>query len=282
MTVGALIFAQNNKSIDYTKLAVFCATRVKEFLNIPVSLVTDNKQWLVDNYPDHIFEHVIELPFDESTQKRYMNDGTLSSSVIEWKNFSRCDAYSLTPYQTTLMLDSDYIISSSMLNVSFEKDCDIQMFKNSFDLAEWRSTVEFERINEFSIPFYWATVVVFKKSTVSEHFFNLISYIKKNWSYFKVLYNIDSSLFRNDFAFSIASHIMNGKTNGRFITELPGNMIYAKDTDFVYKINDNKVMFLIEKENYSGEYQAAKTTGLDVHIMNKKSLSRLIDGGTGV
>jgi hypothetical protein len=40
--------------------------------------------------------------------------------------------------------------------------------------------------------------------------------------------------------------------------------------------------FLIEKENYLGEYTLAKTTGLDVHVMNKASLSRYIDGGSGV
>jgi hypothetical protein len=282
MSTGALIFAQNNASIDYTKLAVFCADRVLEFLKIPVSLVTDNKQWLLDNFPNHKFDQIIEISFDEFYQKRYMCDGTMSSSVIEWKNFSRCDAYELSPYETTILLDSDYVINSSILSLSLDKDCDIQMYKKCFDLASWRSTNEFSRINQYSIPFYWATVVVFKKSLISESFFNLVSYIKQNWAYFKVLYSIDSQLFRNDFAFSIASHIMNGKTTGQFITELPGSMTYIKDTDLVYKMDNTAITFLIEKQNYCGEYQAVKTTGIDMHIMNKHSLSRFIDGGIGV
>jgi hypothetical protein len=97
-----------------------------------------------------------------------------------------------------------------------------------------------------------------------------------------MLYNIDSVAFRNDFAFSIAIHIMNGKSNGRFATELPGTMSYILDKDILIDIDNNKMKFLVEKENYFGEYILAKTTGIDVHVMNKFSLSRFIEGGTGV
>ena len=40
---------------------------------------------------------------------------------------------------------------------------------------------------------------------------------------------------------------------------------------------DNKLQFLIEKKDHLGEYTAAKTEGIDVHVMNKISLSRCID-----
>ena len=35
---------------------------------------------------------------------------------------------------------------------------------------------------------------------------------------------------------------------------------------------------LVEKKNYNGEYTAVKTSNLDVHVMNKYSLTRCIDG----
>ena len=44
-------------------------------------------------------------------------------------------------------------------------------------------------------------------------------------------------------------------------------------------ISDNKFKFLLEKEKYLGEYIALKTQGIDVHVMNKYSLLRLIDDG---
>ncbi len=92
MTVGALIFAHNNTSVDYTRLAVFCAKRVKKYLDIPVSLVTDNSNWLENNYPDHTFDRVISTTIDE-TQTKLFYDGSLSSKKLDWKNGTRFKAY---------------------------------------------------------------------------------------------------------------------------------------------------------------------------------------------
>lgn len=281
MTKGAVIFAQNNSAIDYVKLAIFSAERIRRFLGIPVSLITDNIQYLENNYPDHGFDTVIEIPVDPLNYKKFY-DGTLSSVKTEWKNLSRNTVYDLTPYDKTLVIDSDYIINSNVLQLALDNDCDFQIYKESVDLAGWRDTTYFQRINPYSVPFYWATVFVFEKNPVIESFFDLITYIKNNWFYFRTLYSLDSSTFRNDIAFSIAIHIMNGKTNGEFATELPGKMFYVLDKDILIKLEDPYMHFLVEKEKYLGEYTLVKSTGLDMHIMNKQSLLRFIDGGSGV
>jgi len=64
--------------------------------------------------------------------------------------------------------------------------------------------------------------------------------------------------------------------------ELPGKMIFVKDKDVLVSMEGSSMQFLVEKENYTGEYLLAKTQALDVHVMNKLSLSRFIDGGSGV
>jgi len=281
MTTGALIFAHNNAGIDYTKLAVYCADRVRKFLDIPVSIVTDNPQWLEKTYPDHPFDQVIETLVETGGQKLFY-DGTLSSRKLEWKNLSRNRSYDLTPYDKTLVLDSDYLINSSVLKIALERDENFQIYKKSFDLAGWRNTSAFERINGYSIPFYWATVFVFKKNFLTQAFFDLVSYIKHNWLYFRVLYNIENAIFRNDYAFSIAIHIMNGKMSGDFAIELPGTMSYLLDKDILVSADNNVVKFLAEKQNHLGEYIAGKVQDIDVHVMNKVSLTRVIDGGRGV
>lgn len=281
MTIGALIFAQNNGGVDYIKLAVFAASRIEKFLKIPVTLVTDNARWLTDNYPNHLFDQVIEIIQEPARHKKFY-DGSLSSKQLTWKNTSRSQIYSLTPYTTTLVIDSDYILNSSVLSAAFDNDYDFQIYKKSFDLSGWRDNREFQRINQYSIPFYWATVFVFRKNDTTEAFFNLITYIKENWEYYRVLYNIESSLYRNDYAFSIAIHLMNGKTIGDFAVELPGMMTYCIDKDLLIEATDTKMKFLVEKKNHLGEYFAVKTENLDVHVMNKSSLTRYIDGGYGV
>lgn len=282
MTTGAILFAQNTANVDYVKLAIFAASKIKEHLDIPVSLITDSRNWLNKTYPNHNFDQVIDIYSPSTTQRKRFNDGTLNSDVGEWKNQSRNSVYNLTPYDKTLVIDSDYIINSSILSTALANDYDLQIYKRSMDLASWRPTSEFQRINQYSVPFYWATTFIFQKNSITEAFFTLVNYIKDNWLYFKTLYSIDVNLFRNDYAFSIAIHIMNGKTNGEFATELPGTMIYVHDKDFLVSATGADMKFLLEKENFSGEYTLAKTSGLDVHVMNKYSLSRFIDGGSGV
>jgi hypothetical protein len=282
MTTGALIFAQNNASVDYVKLAVFAASRIEKYLNIPVSLVTDSGEYLRNAYSDHKFDQVIEIQTEKNIQEKNFYDGSLSTKRLHWKNFARSTVYDLTPYDRTLVIDSDYVLNSNILKSALDNNYDFQIYRNSFDLAYERNSTEFERINQYSIPFYWATVFVFQKNTIMQAFFDLVTYIKENWVYFKLLYNINSTTFRNDYAFSIAIHIMNGKHLEGFAIELPGKMTFAADTDVLISADNNKMKFLTQKKNFLGEYILAKTTGLDVHVMNKMSLSRFIDGGLGV
>ena len=282
MTNGAVIFAQNSANLDYTKMAVFSASRIQKYLNIPVSIITDSAIWLEQSYPNHNFDQVIPVDSSSNNQYKKINDGTLSSKSIEWKNLTRDRVYDLTPYDRTLVIDSDYIINSSVLKSALDNQYDFQIYKRSMDLAAWRPTEEFARVSKWSIPFYWATTFVFTKNNITDSFFNLIAYIKSNWMYFRTLYSITSGTYRNDYAFSIAIHIMNGKTNGDFAIELPGKMTYSTDKDLLVSMENDTLKFLIEKENYLGEYTLAKTQGLDVHVMNKLSLCRCIDGGTGV
>lgn len=271
MTCGVLIFAQNNSEIDYAKIALFAAERVKKYLNVPVSLVTDSKDWLLTSQPHaaEVFDRIIEVWTNtEQTKKFY--DGTLAGKTLTWKNLSRADCYELTPYDETLVIDSDYIISSNTLADIWNNTNNFLIYQDSFDLAQWRDDSSFKYLNQTSIPFYWATAFYFKKSTVNQSFFDIVKYIKDNWSYYRSLYNIDSVVFRNDFAFSIAIHMMGAE----FVKPLPGKMNYTLDRDILLDINDSSMQFLVEKKNYAGEYIATKTSNLDMHVMNKYSLTR--------
>ena len=283
-TVGAVIFAQNNSSIDYIKLAIFAATRVRTFLNIPVSIITDSEDWLLKMYSKEskVFDQIIKIENTSTYNQKRFNDGTLSSKFLEWKNLDRNSVYDLTPYDRTLVIDSDYIINSTVLTNAINSDHNFQLYKDCFSLSSWRGTTEFSRINQYSIPFYWATTFIFEKTLEVKSFFNIIDYIKSNWQYFRTLYSIEVPTFRNDFAFSIAIHIMNAKSSGIFAQELPGKMFYISDRDLLISIEDRKMKFLIEKENYLGEYTTVSMKDTDIHIMNKLSLSRFIDGGSGV
>ena len=69
MSIGAVIFAQNNSEIDYTKMAIYSAEQVIKHLSIPVTIITDNVDYLNTQFPNHPFDMVIEIPFELSFQE---------------------------------------------------------------------------------------------------------------------------------------------------------------------------------------------------------------------
>lgn len=278
MTRGVLIFAQNNPDIDYTKIAIFAAERVKKFLNVPVSIVTDNSDYLFETHGDKakIFDKIIDIATPMAQNKMFF-DGTVSSKILPWKNFTRSDCFDVTPYDETVVIDADFIINSDHLNKVWDSPHDLMLFRSSYDLAQWRDSSYFNYINKYSIPFYWATVFYFRKTEVTKSFFTLIQHMRSNWQYYRLLYSIDAETFRNDFAFSMAIHIMNDHADTSGIESLPGKLYYTLDRDVLLKTDNTSMTFLLEKEGHSGEYTAMKVNGLDIHVMNKYSLARYID-----
>lgn len=279
MTRGVLLFAQGNPEIDYVKLAVFAAKRIKEYLGVPVSLATDSKQYLLDSHPSavELFDKIISNGAT-NYQTRRCHDGAMYSKEIFWNNLCRSDCFDLSPYNETLVLDTDYIVSSDNLNHIWNNKQDFLIYRYSYDLAQWRDTSSFTYINPYAVPFYWATAFYFKKTQENRSLFRLVKHIRDNWSYYRILYLIDSPVFRNDFAFSIAIHMMNGSMDSFSFSSLPGKLYYTLDRDVLLDLQGSTFKFLIEKEKYHGEYTLAKAENLDIHVMNKFSLSRIIDG----
>ena len=61
---GALIFARNNLEVDYLKQAHYLAKRIKQYLGLPTTVVTDSLDYLKATYTDYetVFDKVIEVP----------------------------------------------------------------------------------------------------------------------------------------------------------------------------------------------------------------------------
>jgi len=176
MKKGVIVFAHNSPFIDYGLLAIISGGLAKKNLGVPVSLVTDTGTlaWLnssgMEKKLSDVFENIIEVEYPYTENKRKLHDGFYHQTV-PFINSNRCDAYSLSPYDNTLLIDSDF---------------------------------------ESSIPLLWATTVMFKKNKESEFFFKLVEFIKVNYVYFADLFRFNPLQFRNDIAFSIAKHILSG------------------------------------------------------------------------
>jgi len=145
------------------------------------------------------------------------------------------------------------------------------------DVSE-RHKENIEYIDNFSIPMYWATVVYFRKSNFAENLFTLVSHIKYNYKYYYYLYNCSGNLFRNDFAFSMALHILNGSV-AFDVPSLPIDYLNNSfDLDDIFRVNSHNdvIMYCADAERITN-HLLSRFTNTDLHIMNKKAIGRFID-----
>lgn len=276
MTQGVVLIARNNREIDYILQAIFLAKRVREYLDLPTTIITDNAEYLKKHNAEQFFDKIIIVDNSIFYTKKKYRDGLLYQNSLEFKNTNRSSVFELTPYDETLLLDTDLMIADCMFLRCFDQSLDLMMYSDAFELSGWRDTSEFKYITDTGPKFYWATAVFFRKTETTKIFFNLIQHIQENWLHYKKLYQVSSPVFRNDFAFSIAAHIMNGYVDNQFINKMPGTLYYTTDRDILLEIDKDEFLFLLEKENQC-EYFLSRIKSKTVHIMNKYSLNRIIN-----
>lgn len=292
MSKGVLVFARNNAQMDYTKQAYFLAKRISKYLNLPTTIVTDSRKYMLSEFPDceTVFDKIVDIVWkeedvtdgailsnSENHKIRTYYDGTMIEKKLEWKNEIRPFAYDVSPYDETILLDTDVVICNDIYLECFKQDHDFLLYKSCTELADIEREDVFRRVSDSSVDFYWATAVFFRKTQTNKIYFDLLKHIHENWNHYNNMFQINSPYYRNDHAFSIAIHIMNGYQEGDFAKTMPGTLYFTTDKSICWQIKDEDLLLLLEKENHKGEYTPMKIKNANVHVMNKFSLNRCID-----
>jgi hypothetical protein len=253
MTRGVLLFAFNTDTVNYYEMAVMTAKRANQFLNLPVTLVTD-KSSLPKN-SDYIFDCIQIV----TAQKDNVNhNGT-------WYNKGRYRAYELSPYDETILLDTDYLINGDMLLSLFEMYDDFMCHKSTSYVLNINS--EQEIISARSFNALWATVVLFKKTQKVKQIFECLEMIQNNYNHYGTLYNFATSSYRNDYGLTIALRIVNGHLEDTK-NYIPWSLLHvAKDTR-IQRITDTKY-----KAIKNNKYTILEDT--DFHMMDKTNFMEL-------
>ena len=295
MTQGCLIFAHDG-TIDYGSQAVLAAHLVIKHLGVPVSLVTDKKTLrnINKNFKDTPFDQVIEIPVPKSENTRLLTDHVAIVSnlvaqfaleqyevpadfrpikeVVSFINDSRVLAYDLTPYDRTLVIDSDYLIFSNHLNRYWSWSQDFLICPGMLYIQENNIGSKDFQINPYTINQLWATTFMFSKTADTEIFFNLLKYIQEEYEYFAALYDFDPRQYRNDFAFSIACHVIGGHGVDKWHGELPVPLMLT-DADRIVDIKPTgEIVFLLSDLAQPGDYLLSKSYQQDIHLMNKRDI----------
>ena len=193
---------------------------------------------------------------------------------MSWDNAGRTDAYALTPWDKTLVLDADYIVACPDLRKVIDADSDFQCHRLAFDLARGHYLDELNQFGKHGMPMWWATVMMFRKSNTAQYIFDCMNMIKDNWQHYRDLFGIQKSTYRNDFALSIALGIVSGHTGK--VDEIPWNLNSILPEVKVSRFNDLD-SYLLEYTDQETKPKQMSFAGLDFHAMGKKHLGDIIE-----
>lgn len=214
MTVGVLFYAKNNGIYDYLKQAEVAAAMVRNIMKVPVGIVYDEK----DDFENDkgLFDETIAVNFEEGNIRKY-TDG----NIYNYFNIDRLDCFEISPFDETIVLDTDYLVQNDTLNQLWGFQIPLLMNSATRQATQWEEGPLNEVIAIGYPKLYWFTACYFhKKDSFVRDFYELCKEIQINYAYYSATYGMGVKLIRNDFIVSIASHIIGG-TSHRYIKPLP-------------------------------------------------------------
>jgi hypothetical protein len=266
MSKGALLFAFNSPKYNYYEMAVATAKRINHFLDLPVTIVTDKRS--LPYSIDYTFDNTIFAEADTSNKRDW---GI-------WLNKGRYRAFDLSPYDETLLLDTDYMVNSSKLLKTFELPTDFCCHDTTSFLMH--PGVPQEMLSSYSFNTLWATAVNFKKTKRSELIFSSLKMIQDNFNHYANIHGFISVTFRNDYALTLATRIVNGHMTP-IEDVIPWNLVHVGKNTTIYRNNDDPLNteYTVMYDNWQRgkirkEYTIIKD--MDFHVMNKENFMELI------
>ncbi len=263
MTTGALIFAYNNENIDYLSLAAWSADNIHRHLGIPVAVVTD-----IEPQHSNAFDRVIINHRRSDPSTRVFSD----AGQVTWHNTNRMDAYALSPWDQTLLLDADYVVASSDLKILFDIDQDLIAPRWAYDVTSQSDANTFNCFGQYYMPMTWATVVLFRKSRRAQLIFDAMAMVRDNWSHYRALYRTGNSVYRNDHALAIAQGIVNGHTIDH--ASIPWAMASVVHEHTLTQLGSDH--YRVDYVNGENQRRYIEIKDQDFHAMGKKHLGDIV------
>ena len=264
MTTGALVFAYNNDKIDYVKMAAWTANNVRRHLNIPTALVTND----VAQASKYNFDQIIVTESNDSNG-RYFSD--FDSNVI-WHNSTRTDAYSLTPWEQTLVLDADYVVASDALKAVLNCKQDFLAHSHAYDVTGLNDFSGLNYFGNYHMPMWWATVMMFYKSKQAELIFYSMNMVRNNWQHYRRIYHNNQTTYRNDHALSIALNLVHGHCRPR--ASIPWSLASLTTEHKLTQIDQD--CYNVEFVTPEGKPRWTRIRNQDFHAMGKQQLGEIV------
>jgi hypothetical protein len=251
---GVLLFSFDNQEIQYSKMALECAGRIRHFLDLPVVVVSDK--------PIGGIETILAKP--PSDNPRYYQD---YKDNLHFLNGNRCLAYDLSPFEETMVMDIDYVLQSSFLSNIDSGYHGLRIAKRAWFINETEPPSDMQELGPDGLEMWWATLICFNRSLVAQTFFLVWKQILTDYQFYIDSMGLSAGLVRNDFAVTLA---LNRLFAGSIPSEI--DMPLALPT----LTNRNQVTSLWPVTFLKGE-EKIPIPHIDVHVMHKKSLLEVLN-----
>lgn len=200
MSKGFLVLAQNSDT-DYLKQAYALAKSIKKTQTVHnnISLVTND---IVPEQYQNVFDNIIPIPFDDAAKSS------------EWKVENRWKLYYASPYDETIVLDSDMLFLEDMTSLwKYCSDKELHFTSKVVDHKN-RQVVDVvyrKTFVENNLPNLYCGLFYFKKSDFCLEFFKTLEFVVYNWQkmFAEITPKNTQKFFSLDVATSITAKILN-------------------------------------------------------------------------
>lgn len=177
MSKGILVLAQNSSTVDYVEQACLLAMSLK--VTNPdtlISVVTN------DSVPDcyvHLFDKIIPIPFNDDAADK------------DWKVENRWKLYHATPYEKTMVLDTDMLVLQDISSWwKFLENYKLYFTTKVLTYRGETVTSDYYRktFTANGLPNLYSGLHYFEKSDLALEFYTWLELVMQNWELFYGLY----------------------------------------------------------------------------------------------
>jgi len=173
MNKGVCIVAQNNTKFNYVLQACYLAQSIKKFSkDEKISIITNDK---VPDEKIHLFDKIIPIE----------NDLT---EINEWRINNRKLIYKLTPYNRTIVFDTDVLVLCNLSNIWDELQDTKLYFSTEIVNHRGRKIIQdYKHRKVFlanNLPNIYSAFFYFEKNETNDNFFDNLELIVDNFDDF--------------------------------------------------------------------------------------------------
>ena len=173
MSQGIVVLAQNSKETNYVEQACLLAMSLGATNpNTKISVITDD---IVPDDYKKLFDQIIPIPYGDAAQNS------------DWKIENRWKIYHATPYEKTMVLDTDMLVLQDLTSWwNFLDHYEVFFTTNVYDYRKNLITSDYYRktFTANELPNLYSGLHYFKKCDFALEFYKWLEIITNNWELF--------------------------------------------------------------------------------------------------